>query len=77
MTRLICPSCRLRFASEPAATLTSCPSCAGDLQAVGSAEASLGSRLYTVVDPPAALPVAVAIAIALPTPMPADRPNQT
>ena len=73
MTRLICPSCQLRFASVPAATLTNCPCCAGDLQAVASAEASLGFRLAEVVDSPAALPVAAAIAL----PIPADRPNQT
>jgi hypothetical protein len=73
MTRLTCPSCRLRFASASAATLTTCPCCAGDLQAVASAESTLGFRLYEVVDPPAVLPVAVAIAL----PTPADRPDQT
>jgi hypothetical protein len=73
MTRLTCPSCRLRFASVSAATLTNCPSCAGELQAVASAEAALGFRLSEVGDPPAALPVAVAIAL----PTPADRPDKT
>jgi hypothetical protein len=73
MTRLTCPSCRLRFASASAATLTICPSCAGDLQAVASAEATLGFRLYEVLDPPAVLPIAVAMAL----PTPADRLDQT
>jgi hypothetical protein len=73
MTRPTCPSCRLRFASAPAATLTTCPCCAGDLQAVASAEATLGFRLFEAVDPPAVVPVAVATAL----PIPANRPHQT
>ena len=73
MTRLTCPSCRLRFASASATTLTTCPSCDRDLQANASAEATLGFRLFEVVDSPVALPVAVAMAL----PMPADRPDQT
>jgi hypothetical protein len=72
MTRLTCPSCRLRFASASAATPTICPCCAGDLQAVASAEATLGFRLFEVADPSVVLPVAVAMA--LPTPV---RPDQT
>jgi hypothetical protein len=72
MTRLTCPSCRLRFAIVSAATLTTCPCCAGELQAVASAQATLGFRLFEVVDPPVVLPVAVEMAL----PVPADRPDQ-
>ena len=73
MTRLTCPTCRLRFASASAATLTNCPCCAGDLQAVASAEATLGFRRFEVVDPAVALPVGGAIAL----PPPPDRPERT
>jgi hypothetical protein len=63
MTRLSCPSCRLRFTRAATATLTTCPGCGRDLEAVGSAEAMLGFRLFTVADPRPALPMAVEAAL--------------
>ena len=63
MTRFFCPSCRLRFATAAAATLTSCPECGGAFQAVDSAEAILGYRLFEETDPPPALPMAIEAAL--------------
>jgi hypothetical protein len=55
------------------ATLTTCPRCAGELQAVATAEATVGFRLFEVVDPPAVLPIAVEMVL----PIPADRLDET
>jgi predicted nucleic acid-binding Zn-ribbon protein len=63
VTRFSCPSCRLRFATAAAATLTSCPECGRALQAVDSAEATLGYRLFEAIDPSPALPMAVEAAL--------------
>jgi hypothetical protein len=73
MTRLTCPSCRLRFPSASAATLTTCPCCAGDLREVTSAGATLGFRLFEAVEPPLELPLAVELAL----PLPGDPPTKT
>ena len=69
MTRLSCPTCRLRFptaASQP----EFCPECSGELQPVPSAEAVLGYRLFDVLDAPPAPPIAAdtALPIILPPP---------
>jgi hypothetical protein len=63
MTRLSCPSCRLRFTNAVTAALTTCPECGRELQAVNSAETILGYRLFEAVDPHPALPMAVEAAL--------------
>jgi hypothetical protein len=63
MTRLSCPSCRLRFSSAESATLTTCPECGQHLVAVGSAEATLGFGLFASTDPRPALPRAIEAAV--------------
>jgi hypothetical protein len=72
MTRLSCPSCRLRFTIAARATFTTCPECDRPLQAVGSAEATLGYRLFVMDDPQPALPMAAEAAL----PIPALRPPE-
>jgi hypothetical protein len=72
MTRLSCPSCRLRFTAAVASNLTTCPDCGGDLEAVSSAAGTLGYRLFTPLDPQPALPMAVEAA----PPSPSPRPDQ-
>jgi hypothetical protein len=71
MTRMSCPSCRLRFSTAATATLTTCPECDRDLEAVGSAGATLGYRLFTPLDPQPALPMAVEVEL----PSPDHRPH--
>jgi len=63
MTRLSCPSCRLRFTPAAAARLTTCPECGRFLQVAMSAEEILGHRLFDPSDSPAALPVAAEMAL--------------
>jgi hypothetical protein len=63
MTRLSCPSCRLRFTTAATATLTTCPECGRDLQAVPSAAETLGYRLFAPLDPQPALPMAAEAAL--------------
>jgi predicted nucleic acid-binding Zn-ribbon protein len=63
MTRLSCPDCRLRFGKAATAILTTCPECGRHLESVGSAEPTLGLRLFAPADPPPALPIAVAAAV--------------
>jgi hypothetical protein len=70
MTRVCCPSCRLRFTGAPAASLTSCPHCDEVLQPVVSAALTMGYRLYDVVDPLPAMPTAVAVALPVDGPQP-------
>ena len=72
MTRLSCPSCRLRFTRAATATVTTCPDCGRDLEAVESAEAMLGFRLFTIVDPGPALPMAVEAALPIDDPVRLD-----
>jgi hypothetical protein len=63
MTRLSCPSCRLRFSAAAAATITTCPACGRHLEPVISAEDTLGFRLFTAADPQPELPMAVEAAL--------------
>jgi predicted nucleic acid-binding Zn-ribbon protein len=63
MTRVSCPSCRLRFTGAAAAILTTCPDCGRELQAVPSAEATLGYRLFEPFEPERALPMAGEVAL--------------
>jgi hypothetical protein len=63
MTRLSCPSCRLRFTAAVTATITTCPDCGQHLHAVISAEDTLGFRLFTPMDPQPELPIAVEAAL--------------
>jgi hypothetical protein len=63
MTRLTCPSCRLRFGAAAAAILSSCPECGRSLEAVDSSAATLGLRLFAATDPSVPLPVAVEAAL--------------
>ena len=44
MTPLCCPACRLRFGPVP--TSAECPSCAGPVVSLDSAEQALGFQLY-------------------------------
>lgn len=46
MTRVSCPSCRMRFARETATHITACPVCGGRLARI-SADGALGLRLFT------------------------------
>ena len=73
MTRLSCPSCRLRFTAAAAATITTCPDCGRHLQAVSSSADTLGFRLFTPLDPQRELPMAVEAAL----PIPDLRPDGT
>jgi hypothetical protein len=59
MTRLSCPSCRLRFTAAATATITTCPVCGQHLEAVISAEDILGFRLFTLPDAEPELPMAL------------------
>jgi hypothetical protein len=68
MTHVSCPSCRLRFTPVAAASLSTCPSCDGPLQAIVSAEQVLGFRLVTAEEGAAAAPIAVAVALPIPGP---------
>jgi hypothetical protein len=63
MTRLSCPRCRLRFSSAATATLTACPECGHHLDPAGSAEATLGFRLFAPTDPRPTLPMAIEAAL--------------
>ena len=69
MTRLSCPTCRLRF--PPAASQSAiCPECGRGLQSVPSAEAALGYRLFVATDAPSAPPVAAEMALPIVLPPP-------
>jgi hypothetical protein len=68
MTHVSCPSCRLRFTPVAAASLSTCPSCDGALQAVADAEQVLGFRLVTAQGAVDAAPTAVAMALPIPVP---------
>ena len=69
MTRLSCPTCRLRFpaAASPPST---CPECGRHLQPVPSAEAALGYRLFVATDEPTAPPIAAEMALPIVLPPP-------
>ena len=62
MTRVSCPSCRLRFTAAWPTSPATCPECAGDLEVVTSAAATLGYRLYPTDSPPA-MPMAASVAL--------------
>jgi uncharacterized protein YbaR (Trm112 family) len=47
MTRLCCPTCKLRFTPAVAAFLASCPRCQEPLTAVEDGQAALGFRLFS------------------------------
>ena len=72
MTRLCCPSCRLRFTGPATALLESCPRCAGAVVPVISAAETLGYRLSDGSDVSPVLPMAVDAAIPLPGPRAED-----
>jgi hypothetical protein len=72
MTRLSCPSCRLRFTAAATATLTTCPECGDPLEPIGSAEATMGYRLFAPTAADAALPMAAEAALPVPDPRPGD-----
>jgi hypothetical protein len=59
MTRLSCPSCRLRFTAAATAMITTCPDCGRHLESVISAEDTVGFRLFAPLDPQPELPMAV------------------
>ena len=66
MTRLCCPTCRLRFILA-AACLDACPECGEPLRA-SSLRATVGFRLMGLEDVPPSLPEAVAVSIPVPEP---------
>jgi hypothetical protein len=66
MTRLCCPTCRLRFILA-AAYLDACPECGEPLRA-SSLRATVGFRLFGLEDVPPSLPEAVAVSIPVPGP---------
>jgi len=72
MTRVSCPSCRLRFTSAAAAFLTTCPVCGDELQPVASAEAILGYRLFEPFETESVLPMAGEVALPIDD-LPPDR----
>ena len=61
MTRVSCPSCRLRFGAAATAILSTCPECGRHLEATASAEETLGFSLFAPTD--AILPIAVEAAV--------------
>lgn len=63
MTHVCCPDCRLRFAPDAAAYLIACPECGEPLQTIAGLEQSVGFRLFTLDDPPQAMPEAIAVSI--------------
>jgi uncharacterized protein YbaR (Trm112 family) len=67
MTRLCCPRCRTRFSIAATAFLTTCPECDGPLDAVDSAAATIGFRLFAT-EPQPALPMAGEAAVDRPRP---------
>jgi hypothetical protein len=72
MTRVSCPSCRVRFGAAATAVLTTCPECGRPLEAASSAADTLGFQLFAPADPPPALPVAVEAALPTDVPLPPD-----
>jgi hypothetical protein len=58
MTRLSCPSCRMRFGAAATAILTTCPECGRPLEAADSAAKTMGLRLFAPTDSQPALPIA-------------------
>ena len=63
MTRVCCPSCRLRLTPAATAILAICPECRHELHAVASAEALVGYRLFDPSDALPALPAAAELAL--------------
>ncbi|MCW2966877.1 MAG: hypothetical protein JWM71_649 [Solirubrobacteraceae bacterium] len=64
MTRVCCPSCRLRFTPAVTAYLADCPQCDKPLEPVTDAAHALGLRLYVADDEtPTDLPQALAAAL--------------
>jgi hypothetical protein len=70
MTRVSCPSCRLRFGAAASAVLTTCPECGRPLEPAASATATLGFQLFAPTDLPLAPPMA--IEAVLPTDVPPE-----
>jgi hypothetical protein len=70
MTRSSCPSCRLRFGAAATAILTTCPECGRSLEAVDSAAATIGFRLFAPTEAQPALPMAGEAAVVLDGPRP-------
>jgi len=68
MTHVCCPDCRLRFTPAAEAYLIACPECGEPLQAIAGLEHSVGFRLFTLDDPPHAMPEAIAVSVAIPDP---------
>ena len=72
MTRLSCPSCRLRFSAAALAASTTCPECGRPLEAVSSAADTLGFQLFAPTDPLPALPMAAEAALPTDIPLPPE-----
>ena len=63
MTRVCCPSCRLRFTPAAAAYVVRCPECGGPPERIASSERLVGFRLFEPQDIPHPVPEAIAVAI--------------
>jgi hypothetical protein len=68
MTRLCCPSCRLRFPPAASSYLIACPDCSEPLQPIDGLESTLGLRLFTLDSLPASFPEAIAASLPVPEP---------
>ena len=67
MTRSCCPACRMRFSRATAASLRSCPFCAGPIHLL-PADAVLGLKLVAI-EPLLDDEPAIAQSVALPVPL--------
>jgi hypothetical protein len=63
MTRIGCPSCRLRFSAAAAAYLVACPECGRPPQPITGEQGVVGFRLFVLEDTPPELPEAVSVSI--------------
>jgi hypothetical protein len=72
MTRLCCPTCRLRFTRAATAFLVACPECGEPPQSVSCAQQMIGLRLF---EPDVVWDVRPdAVAVAMPLHPPFERP---
>jgi predicted amidophosphoribosyltransferase len=68
MTRLCCPSCRLRFPPAASSYLIACPDCSQPLQSTDGLESIVGLRLFEPNGLPASFPEAIAVSLPVPEP---------
>jgi hypothetical protein len=66
VSRVCCPTCRLRFSPLAEAYLTSCPECGAQPTPVDNPESLVGFRLLDPVDIPHILPEALEVSLPVP-----------